>query len=137
MAPTLITLNYTMVICEGVFCYEKLLSVVHNYYYTLALLLIHCLRTSICVCKYLYMLSATFHDRGGRVDDPHLSVALNRSTATFCTPEILYIIRKNCYTSQGDPDSSFPLWISNQHLLYRLLQIAAGLGNTAGKVIPF
>ena len=25
----------------------------------------------------------------------------------FSTPEILNIIRRNCYTSQGDPDSSF------------------------------
>ena len=54
------------------------------------------------------MLSATFHDRGGRANDPDFSVYLNRSTATFRTPEILYIIRRNWYTSQGDPDSIFP-----------------------------
>ena len=42
-----------------------MLSVVHNYYYLLALLIIHSLRTSICVCKYLYMLSVTFDDQGG------------------------------------------------------------------------
>ena len=56
------------------------------------------------------MLSTTFQDWGGGADDPDLSVALTRSTATFHTPEILHIIRRNCYTSQGDPDSSFPLW---------------------------
>ena len=54
------------------------------------------------------MLSAIFHDRGGRADDPNFSVDLTRSTATFRTPEILYIILRNSYTSQGDPDSSFP-----------------------------
>ena len=41
-----------------------MLSVVHNYY-LLALLIIHSFRTSICVCKYLYMLSVTFDDRRG------------------------------------------------------------------------
>ena len=56
------------------------------------------------------MLSATFHDLGGGENDPDLSVDLTRSMATFHTPEILYRIRRNCYTSQGDPDSSFPLW---------------------------
>ena len=54
------------------------------------------------------MLSATFHDWGGGADDPDFSVDLTRSMATFRTPEILYIIRRNCYTTQGDPDSSFP-----------------------------
>ena len=54
------------------------------------------------------MLSATSYDRGGGADDPDFSVDLTRSTATFRTPKILYIIRINCYTSQGDPDSSFP-----------------------------
>ena len=39
--------------------------VVHNYYYLLTLLIIHSFKTSICVCKYLYMLSVTFDDRGG------------------------------------------------------------------------
>ena len=34
-------------------------SVVHNCNYLLALLLKHSLRTSICVCKYLYMVSNT------------------------------------------------------------------------------
>ena len=42
-----------------------MLSVVHNYYYLLTLLIIHSFRTSICVCKYLYMLSVTFDDWGG------------------------------------------------------------------------
>ena len=42
-----------------------MLSVVHNYYYLLALLIIHSFRTLICVCKYLYMLSVTFDDRRG------------------------------------------------------------------------
>ena len=42
-----------------------MLSVVHNYYYLLALLIIHSFRTSICVCKYLYMLSVTFNDWRG------------------------------------------------------------------------
>ena len=54
------------------------------------------------------MLSTAFHDWGGGADDPDFSVDLTRYTATFCTPEILYIICRNCYTSQGDPDSSFP-----------------------------
>ena len=36
-----------------------MLSVVHNCNYLLSLLLIHSLRTSICACKYLYMLSGT------------------------------------------------------------------------------
>ena len=87
-----------------------MLSVVHNYYYLLALLLIHSLRTSICVCKYLYMLSTTFDDREGRANDPDFSVNLTRPRATFHTPEILYIMSRNYYTSQGDPDSSFSLW---------------------------
>ena len=37
----------------------KVQSVVHNCNYLLALLLKHSLRTSICVCKYLYMVSDT------------------------------------------------------------------------------
>ena len=56
------------------------------------------------------MLSATFDDRGGRANDPAFSVDLTSSTAIFRSPEILQIFRGNCYTSQGDPDSSFPLW---------------------------
>ena len=90
-----------------------MLSVVHNYYYLLAFLIIHSLKTSICVWKDLYMLSATFHYWGGIANDPDLYVALTRSMATFRCPEILYIIRRNCYTSQGDHDSSFPLWLCN------------------------
>ena len=54
------------------------------------------------------MLSTTFHDWGGRADDPDFSVDLTRSMATFRTPEILYKIHRNCYTYQGDPDNSFP-----------------------------
>ena len=50
----------------------------------------------------------TFHGRGIGADDPDFSVDLTWSTATIHTPEILYIIRINCYDSQGDPDSSFP-----------------------------
>ena len=58
------------------------------------------------------MLSVTFHDLGGcGADDPDFSVDLTMSTAIFRTPEILYIIHRNSYTSQGDPDSSFPLWM--------------------------
>ena len=45
--------------------------------------------------------------RGG-ANDPDFSVDLGRSRATFRTTEILYIFRRNCYTSQGDPDSRFP-----------------------------
>ena len=86
-----------------------MLLVVHNYYYLLALLLIHSLRTLICVCKYLYMLSTTFNDRAGGTDAPDISVDLTRSRTTFRPPEILHIISRNCYTSQGDHDSSFPL----------------------------
>ena len=41
-------------------------------------------------------------------DDPDFSVDLTWSMAKIHTPEILYIICRNCYTSQGDPDSSFP-----------------------------
>ena len=84
-----------------------MLSVVHNYYYLLALLIIHSLRTSICVCKYLYMLSTTFNDRVGGAKDPAFSVDLTRSRAICHDPEILYIIRGTCCTSQGDRDSSF------------------------------
>ena len=48
-------------------------------------------------------------------NDPDLSVALTRSTATFHSPQILYIISRNCYTSQGDPDSN-PCWNINSFL---------------------
>ena len=44
--------------------------------------------------------------RGG-ANDPDFSIDLSRSRATLRTTEILYIFRGNCYTSQGDPDSSF------------------------------
>ena len=54
------------------------------------------------------MLSATFHDQGVGADDPDFSIDLNRSTATFRTPEISYIILRKCHTSQGDPHSTFP-----------------------------
>ena len=53
------------------------------------------------------MLSATFYDQEGGADNPDFSVDLTWSMATIRTIEILYIIRRNCYTSQGDPDSSF------------------------------
>ena len=62
-----------------------MLLVVHTYYYLLALLIIHSLRTSICVCKYLYMLSATFDDWGGGANDPAFSVDLTRSRAFSVT----------------------------------------------------
>ena len=87
-----------------------MLSVVHNYYYLLTLLIIHSFRTSICVCKYLYMLSITFDDWGlgrGRAYDPDFFVDLSRSRANFRGPEILYIFRRNCYTSLADANSSF------------------------------
>ena len=51
------------------------------------------------------MLSVTFDDGANDID---FSIDLSRSRATFCTTEILYIFRRNCYTSQGGPDSSFP-----------------------------
>ena len=54
------------------------------------------------------MLSATFDDRGGGANYSTFSVNLTRSRAIFSDPEILYIIRRTCCTSQGDPDSSFP-----------------------------
>ena len=60
------------------------------------------------------MLSDTFHEWGGVADDPDFSVDLTRSMATFHTPEILYILRRNCCTSQGDPDSSFPYLVGNR-----------------------
>ena len=63
------------------------------------------------------MLSATFDDRGGRANDPAFSTDLNSSKAIFRSPEILQIFRGNCYTSQGDPDSSFPLWLQDLRLL--------------------
>ena len=59
------------------------------------------------------MLSATFHDWGSGANDPDFSVDLTWSTATIRTPEILYVILRNCYTSQGDPDSSFPYLLGN------------------------
>ena len=63
------------------------------------------------------MLSATFHDRGGGADDPDFSIDLTRFTATFRTPEMSYTIHRNFYTSQGDPDSSFPyLLYINKHI---------------------
>ena len=86
-----------------------MLSVVHNYYYLLTLLIIHSFRTLICVCKYLYMLSITFDDLGGAGHyDPDFSVDLSRSRANFHGPEILCIFHRNCYTSQADANSSFP-----------------------------
>ena len=60
------------------------------------------------------MLSATFDDRGGEANDPAFSMDLNSSKAIFRSPEIF---RGNCYTSQGDPDSSFPLWLQDLRLL--------------------
>ena len=57
------------------------------------------------------MLYTNFQDRGGVADNTDFSVDLTRSTASFRTPEILYIIGRNCYTSQGDPDSTFPYWL--------------------------
>ena len=59
------------------------------------------------------MLSATFHDRGVGADDPDFSADLTWSTATIRTPEILYIICRNCYIPQGYPDSSFPYLSGN------------------------
>ena len=56
------------------------------------------------------MLSATFDDRWGGANDHAFSIDLTRSRANFCTPEILYIIHRNFYTSQGDPDYSFLYW---------------------------
>ena len=44
----------------------------------------------------------------GRAYDPGFSVDLSRSRAYFRGPEILYIFRRNCYTSQADANSSFP-----------------------------
>ena len=87
-----------------------MLLVVHNYY-LLALLIIHRFRTSICVCKYLYMLSVTFDDQAY---DPDFSVDLSRSRANFRDPEILYIFRRTCYTSQADANSSFPSGVAGR-----------------------
>ena len=55
---------------------------------------------------------------------PGRKIPEGRSRATFLTFEILYI-SKNCYTSQGDPDSSFSLWLipfGNCHPRTELLQ---------------
>ena len=67
------------------------------------------------------MLSATFDDWGGgaNANDPAFSVDLTRSTAIFHRTEILQIIRENCYTSQGDPDSSFPLWFESRPTIWQ------------------
>ena len=51
------------------------------------------------------MLSATFHNWGGGPHQVH---------GHFPTPEILYIIHRNRYTSQGDPDFSFPYLITDK-----------------------
>ena len=61
------------------------------------------------------MLSATFDDRGGGANYPAFSMDLTRSRAIFHDPEILYIIRRTCCTSQGDPDSSFPCGITRSY----------------------
>ena len=53
-------------------------------------------------------LSMTGGPGGGEANDPAFSVDLTRSRAIFRDPEILYIIRGTCCTSQGDPDPSFP-----------------------------
>ena len=65
----------------------------------------------LCVCKYLYMLSATFHDRGNGADDPDLPVTLTRTTATLSSPDLLYIIHGNGYFSQAVGDTSFSIWV--------------------------
>ena len=59
-----------------------------------------------------------FRWRGGGANDPAFSVDLTRSRAIFRDPEILYIIRGTCSTSQGDPDSSFPYGIGRCHLAF-------------------
>ena len=45
-----------------------------------------------------------------RSDDPDLSIALTRSTATLSSPGLLYIIRGNCYLSKPVGNTSFLLW---------------------------
>ena len=69
------------------------------------------------------MLSATFYDRGGEADDPDFSVDFARSTATFHTPEIVHIMSRNCYTSQGDNDSSFPYLPNGVLIIKQYFQI--------------
>ena len=54
-------------------------------------------------------------ERGGAYD-PDFSVHLSRSRANFHGPEILYIFRRNCYTSQADSNSSFPSGMPNPFL---------------------
>ena len=70
--------------------------VVHNCNYLLALLLIHGLRT-ICVCKYLYMLSTTFHDRGGRADDPGLPIRADDPDLTWVDPTMSTQVGKSTH----------------------------------------
>ena len=78
------------------------------------------------------MLSATFHDRGVRADDPDFSIDPTWSTATIHTPENLHIICRNCYTSQGDPDSSFPYLAANIYIyIYIDIYVCAYVGETA------
>ena len=60
------------------------------------------------------MLSATFHNWGGGPHQVH---------GHFPTPEILYIIHRNCYTSQGDPDFSFPYQTSRNSYSSDLVSI--------------
>ena len=69
------------------------------------------------------MISATFHDWGGRANDPDFSIDHTWSTASIRTPKILDIIRRNCYTSQGDPDSIFPYLLEGQSLEDTILHL--------------
>ena len=88
-----------------------MLSVVHNYYYLYLYLFIQF--ENFNMFANIYRCFPPLSMTRGRADDPDFSVDLTRSMAIFHTPEILYVIPRNCYTSQGDPDSSFPLWSSH------------------------
>ena len=72
----------------------------------------HSLRTSMCLLIFIHAFRHFRWPGGGGANDPAFSVDLTSSTAILRRTEILQIIRGNCYTSQGDPDSSFPLWVT-------------------------
>ena len=82
----------------------------------MALLQIHSLRTSICVCKYLNMLSATNSDfRHFLWPGPMTLTFLSPSPAprlhghlnSCSSPDLIYIICGNGYFSQAVGDTSF------------------------------
>ena len=73
---------------------------------------------------WLQIFTHTFHDFGGGADDPHLSAALTRSTATLSSYDFLYIIHGNGCFFQAVGDTSFFCYGMQEcsvHSLIRLL----------------